>query len=161
MINLVRIDNRLIHGQVIETWVPHLKAGRVVVADDEAAGSPLIRAAMGLAAHRSMEVRVLPLGEVDWPSLSADPVRTLVLLREIGAALSAQANGLALARLNVGNVHFAPGRVQITPSVFLSPTEAKTLIDLAGEGVAVEVRAVPSDRPMGPAEVRARVREPG
>ena len=49
MITLVRVDNRLIHGQVVEAWLPHLKVQRVVVADDEAASSPLIRAAMALA----------------------------------------------------------------------------------------------------------------
>ncbi len=50
MISLVRVDNRLIHGQVVEAWLPHLKVSRVVVADDEAASSPLVRAAMSLAA---------------------------------------------------------------------------------------------------------------
>ncbi|HEX8536183.1 MAG TPA: PTS sugar transporter subunit IIB, partial [Cystobacter sp.] len=49
MISLVRVDNRLFHGQVVEAWLPHLKVSRVIVADDEAAASPLVRAAMALA----------------------------------------------------------------------------------------------------------------
>ena len=62
MISLVRVDNRLIHGQVVEAWLPHLKVARVVVADDEAAHSPLIRAAMGLAVPAELEVHIHPLG---------------------------------------------------------------------------------------------------
>ena len=49
MIVLNRIDNRLIHGQVVEAWLPHLHIERIVVADDEAAGDPLTSAAMQLA----------------------------------------------------------------------------------------------------------------
>ena len=66
VISLVRVDNRLIHGQVVEAWLPHLKVARVVVADDEAAGSPLIRAAMALAVQSAIEVLIQPLGAVDF-----------------------------------------------------------------------------------------------
>ena len=40
-VDLVRIDNRLIHGQVIEAWVPHVHATRIVVVDDQVASDPL------------------------------------------------------------------------------------------------------------------------
>ena len=49
MIALVRVDNRLLHGQILEAWLPRLGAREVVVADDDAAASPLARAAMTLA----------------------------------------------------------------------------------------------------------------
>ncbi|MFL5446580.1 MAG: PTS sugar transporter subunit IIB, partial [Myxococcales bacterium] len=46
---LVRVDNRLVHGQVLEAWVPALSVQAILVADDEVAGNALARAAMGLA----------------------------------------------------------------------------------------------------------------
>ena len=46
MISLVRVDNRLIHGQVVEAWLPRLKVKRVVVADDEAAANLLTNPAL-------------------------------------------------------------------------------------------------------------------
>ena len=49
MIALVRVDNRLVHGQILEAWMPRLRATALVVADDDAARSPLARAAMTLA----------------------------------------------------------------------------------------------------------------
>ena len=148
MITLVRVDNRLIHGQVVEAWLPHLKVQRVVVADDEAASSPLIRAAMALAVQSAIEVQILPLAQVDFAGVSKDPVKTLVLLRDVAAVPFAKAHGLAVEQLNLGNVHFGTGRRQVSPSVFLSELELQTLRRLAEEGVRVEARAVPSEKPV-------------
>ena len=148
MIALVRVDNRLIHGQVVEAWLPYLKVQRVVVADDEAAQSPLIRAAMGLAIQDSVEVKIEPLSAVDFRALSSDPTKTLLLLRDVAAVLSARRAGLALPRLNLGNVHYGSGRRQVSASVFLSQDELDQLKLLGDDGVEVEAQGVPSDSPV-------------
>ncbi|ATB28835.1 PTS system mannose/fructose/N-acetylgalactosamine-transporter subunit IIB [Melittangium boletus] len=156
MITLVRVDNRLIHGQVVEAWLPHLKVSRVVVADDEAASSPLVRAAMALAVPSAIEVLILPLSQVDFASLSRDSLKTLVLLRDVAAAPFCQGQGLKLEHLNLGNVHFGTGRKQVSPSVFLTEDELRTLARLGAEGVRVEARAVPSEKPVELAELQER-----
>jgi mannose/fructose/N-acetylgalactosamine-specific phosphotransferase system component IIB len=156
LIALVRVDNRLIHGQVVEAWLPQLKVSRVAVADDEAAQSPLIRAAMGLAVQSSIDVLIQPLKEVAYPLLSSDAKRTLVLVRDVAGVMEATARGLALGQLNLGNVHFATGRKQVSPSVFLSRAELDELQALAKSGVDVEARGVPSDRPIPLAEMLLR-----
>ena len=148
MITLVRVDNRLIHGQVVEAWLPYLKVSRVIVADDEAASSPLIRAAMALAVQSAIEVQILPLAQVDFAALSKDGVRTLVLLRDVAAVPFAFAHGLSMGELNLGNVHFGTGRRQVSPSVFLAESELKTLQQLSEQGVRVEARAVPAEKPV-------------
>ncbi len=148
MITLVRVDNRLIHGQVVEAWLPFLKVSRVVVADDEAASSPLIRAAMALAVQSAIEVQILPLAQVDFAALSKDGVRTLVLLRDVAAVPFAFAHGLSMEELNLGNVHFGTGRRQVSPSVFLAEAELKALQQLSEQGVRVEARAVPAEKPV-------------
>lgn len=145
MISLVRVDNRLIHGQVVEAWLPRLRAERVVVADDEADQSPLVRAAMGLAVPAHVEVLIEPLRDVRYGDLAADDRRTLVLLRDVDAALTAKERGLKLTQLNLGNVHFSPGRRKVSPSVFLSQEELDRLKMLVDEGVEVEARGVPTD----------------
>ncbi|SEM66177.1 PTS system, mannose-specific IIB component [Stigmatella aurantiaca] len=156
MISLVRVDNRLIHGQVVEAWLPHLKVSRLIVADDEAASSPLIRAAMALAVQSAIEVQILPLAEVDFAALSKDGVRTLVLLRDVASVPFAHAHGLALEQLNLGNVHFVAGRRQVSPSVFLAEAELQALQGLQAQGVRVEARAVPSEKPIDLGELAER-----
>ncbi|WP_434383994.1 PTS system mannose/fructose/N-acetylgalactosamine-transporter subunit IIB [Melittangium boletus] len=156
MITLVRVDNRLIHGQVVEAWLPHLKVSRVVVADDEAAESPLVRAAMALAVPSAVEVLILPLAQVDFPALSRDAIKTLLLLRDVAAAPFCLTHGLKLEHLNLGNVHFATGRRQVSASVFLTEAEVQTLTRLGEGGTRVEARAVPSEKPVELSELRER-----
>jgi PTS system mannose-specific IIB component len=59
-------------------------------------------------------------------------------------------------RVNLGNVHFGPGRRQVTPSVFLSEGEVAALRALAGEGFEIEARAIPSEPPTGMNEIERR-----
>jgi len=159
VIALARIDERLVHGQVLVGWVPQLGARRVVVADDEAARSQLARAAMTLALPPGVQAAVEPAGAVDWDALasSADPV--IVVMRAASEAERAFAAGMTPARvpvLNVGNVHYSQGRRQITPSVFLSGPEVDALRRLAAAGFRVEARAVPLDAPIDLAEIERR-----
>jgi PTS system mannose-specific IIB component len=161
VISLVRVDNRLIHGQVVEAWLPHLKAARVVVADDEAAQSPLIRAAMGLAVQPTVDVTIEPLLQVDFPAIAQDALRTLILVRDIDAVVQAQQRGLPVKALNLGNVHFETGRRQVSSSVFLSREDLEQLRQLAAAGAEVEARGVPSDRPVTFPEISERFEKDG
>ena len=159
MIALVRVDNRLLHGQILETWIPRLRIDEVVVADDEAAGSELARAAMTLCVPPDLPIRVLPVKEVPWAELGASPRRVLVLVRDVATLGVARAGGLSpsLARtLNLGNLHFGPGRRPVSPSVFLAAPELEALRELARAGFELEVRAIPSEPPAGLAEIERR-----
>lgn len=156
MISLVRVDNRLIHGQVVEAWLPALRVARVAVADDEAAQNPLIRAAMGLAVQSSTEVLIQPLKDFNFERISRDDVKTLVLVRDVRDAADAHRRGLEMKKLNLGNVHFATGRKQVSPSVFLSDEELQILQALADAGVDVDARGVPGEKPVTFAEMKER-----
>jgi PTS system N-acetylgalactosamine-specific IIB component len=159
VIALVRVDNRLLHGQILETWVPRLGAREVVVADDDAAQSPLARAAMTLCVPPGLVATIAPLGEVDWAALAADARPILVLVRDVEGLVRARARGLApgIARkVNLGNVHYEPGRRAVTPSVFLTEGEVAALRVLADEGFEVAAQAVPSEPPAGFADIERR-----
>ena len=156
MISHVRIDSRLIHGQVVEAWLPLLKVGRVVVADDEASDSPLMRAAMGLAVPPGVEVDISRLDEVPFARFDQDSVRTLVLVRDVAALMRAKSRGLPLRRVNLGNIHHGPGRRPVSASVYLTAEELQQLRALEASGVELEVRGVPSDRPILLAEMAER-----
>jgi PTS system mannose-specific IIB component len=164
VIALVRVDNRLLHGQILEAWVPRLGARRILVADDEAARTPLARAAMTLALPPDLPADVEPLEAVEWDRVAASPEPVLVLVRDVEGLRRAAARGLTPAlspRLNVGNVHFAPGRRPVTASAYLAPEEVEELRALSAAGFAVDLRAVPSDSPLGIDEVERRTRSPG
>ena len=159
MIALVRVDNRLLHGQILEAWVPRLKVGRIVVADDESAASPLAQAALTLCRPPDIEVAVEPVEAVDYAGHAAAKEGVLVLFRDVAALARAAAHGLTpqmAPKVNIGNVHYGVGRRPVTPSVFLTRGELTQLGALAESGFHVEARAIPADAPVGPREMNEK-----
>jgi PTS system mannose-specific IIB component len=159
VIPIVRVDNRLLHGQVLESWVPRLQVQRVVVADDEAAGSPLARAAMTLCAPAGLDVEVLPMDQLDLAGLAGAKAAVLLLVRDVAGLVAAVRRGLTprlARRLNLGNVHYAAGRKAVSPSLFLTADELSALQQLAEQGFEVEAAALPTDPPAGLAELARR-----
>ena len=149
---LIRVDNRLVHGQVLEAWLPALNAHGILVADDEAAGNVLARSAMALAIPPKVQFQVLKLSgaaDILRPGGPGVPgVRTLLLVRDVRDALALHELGVPIDRLNLGNVHFARGRRQVAPSVYLDAAELEGLARLASGGTEVEARAVPAEAPV-------------
>ncbi len=144
---------------MLETWIPRLGVRGVVVADDDAAGSTLARAAMTLCVPADLPVRIEPLAELDAAGLAALPEPVLVLVRDVAGLVAATAHGLTPARaprLNLGNVHYSTGRKPVTPSVFLTAEELAQLQALAAAGFELEARAIPSDAPVGLPEMLRR-----
>jgi PTS system mannose-specific IIB component len=159
VIALVRVDNRLLHGQILEAWIPRLAIREVVVADDAAAADDLARAAMTLCVPPDLPVHVVAVGEVPWRELAGAPHRVLVLVRDVAALSRAREGGLSpelAPRVNLGNVHFGAGRRPVTPSVFLAGPELEALRALAAEGFEIEARAIPSEPPAGLADIERR-----
>jgi mannose/fructose/N-acetylgalactosamine-specific phosphotransferase system component IIB len=146
MIALNRIDSRLIHGQVIEAWLPHLSVSRVVVADEDVAKDPLAKVAYGMAMPPDVELLLGPVAAIDFAALGRDNVRTLVLFRDVRGAVEARQHGLPDGPLNLGNVHAGPGRVALSRSVFLDEADAQALRELASHGMDVRVQAVPTEQ---------------
>ena len=124
-IALVRIDNRLVHGQVLEAWVPALSAQGILVADDEVAANPLARAAMSLAIPKKIAFHVAPIAEVAAMLRPGGPgapaPRTLVLVRNVRDAAALREQGVPLPHLNLGNVHFSEGRAQLACRAVFPP----------------------------------------
>ena len=157
---LVRVDNRLVHGQVLEAWLPALDAHGILVADDEAAGNVLARSAMALAIPPGVNFEVLRVeaaaGLLRPGGKGPQAPRTLVLLRDVRDAVALSEAGVPVPQLNLGNVHFGRGRKQVSPSVFLDAGELAALEKLSQAGTQVEVRAVPSEPPLRLPDLKAR-----
>lgn len=146
-VSLVRIDNRLIHGQVIEAWLPHIGATTVIVANDELATDILQQEIMSLAIPHtiaSIFVSVEKLAETV-EEHKGDASDTLVLFSSCADARRAFDHGFGFEMLNIGNVHYSPGKKQISPSVALSDEDEGCLKHLSRKGVELDFRCVPND----------------
>jgi PTS system mannose-specific IIB component len=145
----VRIDNRLVHGQIIETWLPFTGARLLVVANDELAGDEMQQEIMALAIPHSVEVAFVHVPQVD--EFLRHRNRTyaardiLVLFANCKDVLRAYEEGLALDSLNVGNLHYSPGKKQVCAHVALSSEDVSCLRFFSKKGVELDFRCVPND----------------
>jgi PTS system mannose-specific IIB component len=147
---LARIDCRLIHGQVVETWVPHTKADSLVVANDDLAADPVLRSVMELAVPMGIRVRICRLDEVCAALADADREgeRSILLVSNATDAVKLRKAGAEFDLLNIGNLHFAEGKVQISPSVFFAPEDFEALRWFLSHGVSVCVKGTPFESGM-------------
>ncbi|MDD3313594.1 PTS sugar transporter subunit IIB [Pseudodesulfovibrio sp.] len=142
---LVRIDNRLIHGQVIEAWLPYTGAKTVVVANDDLADDVLQQEIMSLAIPQTISSVFVGVENLHDAVADMPPSDVLVLFSNCSDARRAYDTGFAFNLLNVGNVHYTPGKKQISPSVALSDEDEGCLRHLTKKGVTLDFRCVPND----------------
>lgn len=158
---LARVDNRLVHGQVLETWVPHVRADLIVVVGEAESCDPFRRSLFEALSTPRLRVEVARPEEAE-KVVSRDPARrVLVLFPDVAAAWAAFRAGLRFDRLNLGNVHPREGGKPVSRTVYLTEEDLGELRELAAEGVELDVRAVPSDAPPGSEAVLGDRKGPG
>jgi PTS system mannose-specific IIB component/fructoselysine and glucoselysine-specific PTS system IIB component len=153
---LTRVDDRLVHGQVVVGWGRPLDLHRIVLVDDEVRESPWEQELYRMAAPREIAVEFRSAAEAaeqlaDW---EAGRERVLVLTGSIDTVqeLIRRMPGV-IRRLNLGGIHAGPGRRERLRYLYLSEGEIETLEALARDGVEVAAQDVPSSRPIGLGEL--------
>jgi mannose/fructose/N-acetylgalactosamine-specific phosphotransferase system component IIB len=157
---LARVDNRLVHGQVLVSWVPRLGIDTILVVDRELVGDPFQRDLLEGLGAPGLKIRlVTPEGAALLLAGELRDRKVLVLFAGIHQAVEAWDAGVAFSVLNLGNVHPTQGSRGLTSSVYLSASDEEELCLLLSRGVRVEARAVPADRsPDVDTVVRCRTR---
>lgn len=149
-ITLVRVDNRLVHGQILEAWVPFLQASCIIVVDDQVASDYYCETVIRMAVPR--EVEVVICGTQDFADTYSfhrgSGQKTIVLFSKIADALTVYRRGYRFDTLNIGNVYNENCRLCCTPSVLLSDVDIRDISLLHGEGVTIELRRVPREKPL-------------
>ena len=146
-LELVRIDCRLVHGQIVETWLPHTGADCLLVANEDLAGNPFLRSVMELAVPTSVCVVFCRLEEVACTLAEIDRAgkKAILLCSTFADALRIYKSGVSFPSINIGNLHYAAGKVEISPSVYFSPEDFDAVHCFCHNGIAVNVRATPFD----------------
>ncbi len=156
----VRIDDRLIHGQIVESWIPHLKINEVVVVSQEAAGDDTYKTLMRLSLPEEVDLKVVTvrdaleyLGRLETDLAGKAGRRILVLVPGPGEVLDLMQGGVKISRVNVGGMHYSAGKMQVGRAIFLSEEDRKSLKDISAGGVELEGRGVPSDKALNLAQL--------
>ena len=146
---LFRVDERLIHGQVVVGWGGPLHADRIVVVDDDLAASPWEQELYCLGVPSQMEARFLDVaeGRRQLPAWRADGKRTIVLVRDVATARRmSEGRLLEGEEVNLGGIHHGEGRDRVLPYLHLRADERAELEAIAAEGAQVSARDLPATR---------------
>lgn len=143
---LLRVDERLIHGQVVVGWGNKLDPQRYIVVDDDLTGSDWERDLYQLSVPEGIETVFCTVVEArerlrEW---LADPTKSVLLTRDI-ETMSRLAKGGALrgCTVNLGGLHHGPGRDPVLSYLHLSVEDRRHLRFLEEEGVIVSAQDLP------------------
>lgn len=143
-IRVIRVDDRLIHGQVVFGWTQALGIQQILVADDATATNRTQRDLLLLAVPAGVVADVLSIADAAKViRASGSDVPTMVLVKGPRELLALKRAGVPVTEVNVGNVHTAPGRKRLTKEVHATDEELEIWRELANDGVRLEALWMP------------------
>jgi len=154
-INLYRIDDRLIHGQVVVGWGQPHNIRFLVLVDDLVASSDWEQELYRMAVPPEMEIHFANVEAAirDHARYASDPRPGILITGDIASMLRLVKGVKAIGSVNLGGIHHRAGREEKVRYVFLTPDEEDQLRALEASGVEVTAQDVPSARARPLAEV--------
>lgn len=152
---ILRVDDRLVHGQVIAGWLPRLGIRRIVLANDAAAADGFEQEVYRAAVPSDVELVIVPVARALSGTQGLNHVKTMLLVASVSDARRVVEAGLEVAVVNIGGIHPAPGRREILSFVFLSADEVEECRFISGLGVRIEAQMLPGSPVYGLRELTA------
>ena len=147
MIKLFRIDHRLLHGQVGFSWVRAIGADCILIADDDSATDSLKLETLRLAKPQGIKL-VVKTVEDSIKAITSGVTDKYKLLIVTGSVADAKRVCDAIPEIksvNLGGIKKREGTRQVSQAIFLLPEEEDMLHELAGRGIELEIRQVPTE----------------
>ncbi|MEZ2715072.1 PTS mannose/fructose/sorbose transporter subunit IIB [Niallia circulans] len=143
----IRVDDRLIHGQVATRWATGLKVNRIMVIDDKVAANELEKSVLRMAAPSGVNTSILDVEKAvnNIKNGNYQGQRVLVVIKTPEVAVQLLKAGLNVKQVNIGNLSNRPNTVQIKKSISLLESERKAVDFLIEKGVEVTAQMVPDD----------------
>lgn len=146
-LKLVRIDFRLIHGQVVNKWIKTTLSNKIIVIDDTLAANDFMKSVYTMAAPPGVDVEIYAEDEAveKWKENQFGEGNVLVLFKSVQAAHKCYLNGFDFNELQIGGLGAAPGRKIVFGPITLDQKDGDQLKEIADKGARVYFHQVPED----------------
>lgn len=154
MICFSRIDDRLIHGQVVTTWVHTYHIEQIIILNDKVAEDKTQKNILAMAAPQGIKVKAFGIDRFT-EIIKTTPItrRTMLLFTTSTDVLEAVEKGVDIKELNIGGMRYQEGRERLTKALSVSETEREAFKKLLDKGIEITVQMVPKDEKINLKEV--------
>lgn len=143
---LVRIDNRLIHGQVATAWTNFVGANLLVVPNDDVAKNEMRQSLMDMATPQGVQTRYFSVQKTIDVIHKASEKQVIGLIVETPQdVLRLAEGGVPISMVNIGNMHMEPGKKQISKAVCVNQDDIDVFKKLSNMGIKLEIQRVPAE----------------
>ncbi|MBU0690482.1 PTS sugar transporter subunit IIB [bacterium] len=146
---LVRVDDRLLHGQVIVGWGSQLSLTGLVLASDRIKSDVAYASALKSIVPPDLDVTIetLASASANWTAKEYNESRIMIVLESAGDALKLFKSGAPLKKLILGGIHFREGSEEFLPYIFLSRWDKVALSELLNQGIRIVCQDLPATKP--------------
>lgn len=145
-IALCRVDERLIHGQVMTSWIGNTGVQRIAIIDDELYNDDFMKQVLVLAAPTNIKIKVLNVDKFkELMDKNIDDKKAIVLFKHPKYVLEALKKGIEIKEVIIGNMGPNSEREKLTKNVYLSPKERELLNEIDELNCKVYLQMLPSD----------------
>ncbi len=143
---LTRIDNRLIHGQVATMWSSSVGANLLLVANDEVSKNEFRQGLMDMAAPSFAQTRYFSIEKtINIINRASESQHIAIICENPQDVLKLVEGGVPIKKVNIGNMHMAQGKRQVSKAVCVDDNDVDAFKKLKVLGVELEIRRVPSE----------------
>ncbi|HBM2980037.1 PTS sugar transporter subunit IIB [Klebsiella michiganensis] len=148
MITLLRVDHRLLHGQVAFSWTQYVGADCILIANDNVPEDELRKTTIKLAKPPSVKLVIKNINDAieSIKSGVTDKYHLFIVVESVNDAWRIASAVEGIKSINLGGIKAKAGSKNISKTINLLPEEIEQLQQLVGKGVEVEIRQVPNDR---------------
>lgn len=144
-VTLVRVDFRLVHGQVVVKWSKVAKANKIIVVDDAVANDSLLKSVFKMAAPSNVKVLCYSIEKCvsKWNENQFGEGNVMVMFKNMASCYEAWKAGFPIPELQLGNIPNSPGKKPLGNEVFVSAEELEKLRELEAAGTEIAVHTIP------------------
>jgi len=147
-INMIRVDDRLIHGQIVAAWVKSLGLERIWIVDDATANDSFLKNVMKMVAPPGVEFNVSSLAEISDTAkqYDEDGKKTIVLVKYPDVAEKLFETGISFKELQVGGIGANAKRKKIYKNISMTDEEMESCKRMKQSGINVYMQVTPDDK---------------
>ncbi|MFA7074620.1 MAG: PTS sugar transporter subunit IIB [Endomicrobiaceae bacterium] len=146
-IEIVRIDDRLIHGQIVQGWLKTVHITAILVVSDEVSNDQMQQILLAMAVPSTVKLIIKDIKDASCEIANDvyEEEKLMILFSNPQDVVKMIDNGVKFKSVNVGGMHFAHGKKQLLSNLSVNENDVKSFLYLISEGIELESRALPQD----------------